>query len=101
MQSRIQLLVACQLTAGVLAVLGATACAAKPPASPALMARCSHLYDLWWRYDEDPVFFGVAEKSTAELALYNCQQGRYAEGIQALQELLRHGGFSNPEDERT
>ena len=101
MQSRIKLRVACQLTAGVLAALGATACAAKPPASPALMARCSHLYDLWWRYDEDPVFFGVAEKSTAELALYNCQQGRYAEGIQALQELLRHGGFSNPEDERT
>jgi hypothetical protein len=92
---------ACQLTVGVLTVLGATACAAKPPASPALMARCSHLYDLWWRYDEDPVFFGVAEKSTAELALYNCQQGRYPGGIQALQELLRHGGFRNLDDERT
>jgi hypothetical protein len=101
MRSRIRLHVVGPLAAVVLAVLGATACTAKSPPSPALMARCSHLYDLWWRYDEDPVFFGLAEKSTAELALYNCQQGRYAEGIQALEELLRHGGFRNPDDERT
>jgi hypothetical protein len=65
------------------------------------MARCSHLYDLWWRYDEDPVFFGLAERPTAELALYNCQQGRHPEGIQALEQLLRNGGFRFPDDERT
>ncbi|GEP59713.1 hypothetical protein RSO01_68790 [Reyranella soli] len=62
------------------------------------MALCSHLYDLWWRYDEDPVFFGLSQKSTAELALYNCQQGRYAEGIKPLEALLRQGGFHIPDD---
>jgi hypothetical protein len=60
------------------------------------MARCSHLYDLWWKYDEDPVFFGLAGKSYAEFALYGCQRGRYAEGIQALERLLRQGGFNLP-----
>lgn len=57
------------------------------------MARCSQLYNLWWTYNEDPVFFGVAQKSHAELALYNCQQGKYDEGIQVLEDLLRRGGF--------
>jgi hypothetical protein len=61
------------------------------------MARCAHLYDLWWRYDEDPVFFGLSEKPSAELSLYHCQQLRYAEGIQTLEQLLRNGGFHLPE----
>ena len=96
-----QVCAACRLAACVMTVSTAVACArTPPPESPALIARCSHLYDLWWRYDEDPVFFGLAEKSTAELALYNCQQGRYDEGIQALDQLLRHGGFRFPDDER-
>lgn len=77
------------------------ACAsAQKPSSSALMARCSHLYDLWWRYDEDPVFFGLAEKSYAELALYDCQRGRYAEGIPVLERLLRQGGFNLPQEEK-
>lgn len=84
--------VACRLAASIVLVLAAVACAPKP-ASPTLMARCTHLYNLWWTYDEDPVFFGVAEKSQAELALYNCQQGKYDEGIAALEQLLRRGGF--------
>jgi hypothetical protein len=73
---------------------------AQQPSSSALMARCSHLYDLWGRYDEDPVFFGLAEKSYAELALYDCQRGRYAEGIPVLERLLRQGGFNLPQQER-
>jgi hypothetical protein len=88
---------ACRLTACVMSVSTAVANEAEQqPSSPALMARCSQLYDLWWRYDEDPVFFGLAEKSHAELALYDCQQGRYAEGIEVLKQLLRRGGFDIP-----
>jgi hypothetical protein len=100
LQSRIQLRAAGQVAAGVLAVLGAAACASKPAPSPELMARCSQLYTMWWTYDQDPVFFGVAEKATAELALYRCQEGRYDEGIQALEDLLRHGGFHFPDDRK-
>ena len=97
----IQVCAACRLAACVMTVSAAVACApTPPPKSRALLARCSHLYDLWWRYGEDPVFFGLAEKSTAELALYNCQQGRYDEIIQALEQLLRSGGFRLPADER-
>jgi hypothetical protein len=93
--------VACRLAACVMSVSVAVACApTQQPPSPALMARCSHLYDLWWRYDEDPVFFGLAEKSQAELALYDCQRGRYAEGISVLERLLRQGGFRLPQEER-
>jgi hypothetical protein len=91
--------VACRLAACVMSVSAAVACApAQQPSSLALMARCSHLYDLWWRYDEDPVFFGLAEKSPAELALYDCQRGRYAEGIPVLEQLLRNGGFHLPKE---
>jgi hypothetical protein len=90
--------VAWRLAACVMSVSAAVAGAsAQQPPSSALMARCSHLYDLWWRYDEDPVFFGLAEKSHAELALYDCQRGRYAEGIPVLERLLRQGGFHLPE----
>ena len=80
-----------------MSVLAAVACAsAQQPRSPALVTRCSDLYDVWWKYDEDPVFFGLAEKSYAELALYGCQKGRYAEGIRVLERLLRQGGFNLP-----
>jgi len=93
--------VAWRLAACVMSVSAAVACAStQQPPSSALMARCSHLYDLWWRYDEDPVFFGLAEKSYAELALYDCQRGRYAEGIPVLERLLRQGGFNPPQEER-
>lgn len=89
---------ACRLAACVMIASTAIACASRPPASPELMALCSHLYDLWWTYDQDPVFFGLAEKSTAELALYNCHQGRYADGIKPLEALLRQGGFHDLDD---
>jgi hypothetical protein len=92
--------VACALAACIMSVSAAVSCAA--PAQqfslPALMAHCCRLYDLWWRYDEDPVFFGLAEKSQAELALYNCQGGRYSEGIPVLEQLLRNGGFHIPNE---
>jgi hypothetical protein len=85
----------------VMSILAAVACMPKPQAaSPALMARCNHLYNLWFRYDEDPVLFGLAEKSQAELALYDCQQGKYEEGIRTLEQLLRHGDFDLSHGER-
>ena len=83
-----------RLAACIISISAAVSYAPKQQlSSPALMARCSRLYDLWWRYDEDPAFFGLAEKSRVELALYNCQRGRYAEGIPVLEQLLRSGGF--------
>jgi hypothetical protein len=48
-------------------------CTGSQPSSPALMARRSQIYDLWWRYDGDPILFGLAQKSQAELALYGCR----------------------------
>ncbi len=82
------------LAACIMAISVAVSCAhTQQLSSPALLERCSRLYDLWWRYDEDPIFFGLAEKSRAELASYNCQRGRYAEGIPVLEQLLCNGGF--------
>ena len=95
MVTRVRLVIC--FAACAMSVWAAVACAsALQPPSSALMARCSHLYDLWWKYDEDPVFFGLAEKSYAELALYGCQRGRYAEGIRVLERLLRQGAFNLP-----
>lgn len=91
--------VACRLAASIVSVLAVVSCTSKP-ASPALMARCSQLYNVWWTYLQDPVFFGVAQKAQAELALYDCQQGKYDEGIATLEELLRRGGFDLSHIER-
>jgi hypothetical protein len=62
------------------------------------MAGCAHFYDLWWRYNEDPVFFGLSQKPYAELSLYRCQQDQYSEGIETLKQLLRRGSFRFQED---
>jgi hypothetical protein len=90
---------ACALAACIISVSAAVSGAlTQQLSSLALMARCGRLYDLWWRYDEDPVFFGLAEKSQVELALYNCQRGRHSEGIPVLEQLLRNGGFHLPNE---
>jgi hypothetical protein len=61
------------------------------------MARCTELYTLWWTYEQDPVFLHTGERAKAELAVYRCQNGRYEEGIQELEGLLKHGGFRIPD----
>ena len=75
----------------------APAFAAQTPSSPGRIARCSFLYSLWWNYEQDPVFSHSGERAQAELALYRCQQGDYRPNIAALEDLLRHGRFSAPE----
>ena len=85
--------VAWRLAACVASAVAATACTLKPPPSSALMARCTELYTLWWTYEQDPVFFHTGQRAKAELAVYRCQNGRYEEGIQELEGLLRQGGF--------
>ena len=72
------------------------ACTSPTPASPKLLAECRQLYGLWTRYEQDPVFLHTGERAQAELALYDCQQGKYETGIAELQELLQHGGFHFP-----
>ena len=76
--------------------MAAVSCTATPPPSPKLMARCTQLYQLWWTYDQDPVFLHTGQRAKAELAVYRCQQGNYEAGIQELEKLLQQGGFSIP-----
>jgi hypothetical protein len=83
-------LAACVVSASVVAAFTSTP-------SPRLMARCTQLYQIWWTYDEDPVFLHTGERAKAELAVYRCQNGRYEEGIQELEGLLKHGGFRIPD----
>jgi hypothetical protein len=82
-------LAACVVSAAVLTAFTSTP-------SPKLMARCTELYQIWWTYDEDPVFLHTGERAKAELAAYRCQNGRYEEGIQELEGLLKHGRFTVP-----
>lgn len=81
------------IISSVLAAASLAACAATAPASPRQLARCQELYGLWWNYQQDPVFLHTGERVQAELALDDCQHGRYEEGIRTLKEMLSHGGF--------
>jgi len=72
------------------------ACASAPQPSPQLMARCTQLYGLWWRYENHPTFHHTGQRARAELALDYCQHGRYDEGIQELEKLLRRGRIPIP-----
>ena len=82
------------LAACVVAAAAAPASAASP--APGLMSRCAEPYQLWWAYEEDPVFFHTGERAQAELALYRCQDGRYEEGIPELETILRNNRFPVP-----
>jgi hypothetical protein len=90
----IKIRVAWRLAACVVSATVLTAFTSTP--SPKLMARCTQLYQIWWTYDEDPVFLHTGERAKAELAVYRCQNGRYEEGIQELAGLLKHGRFTVP-----
>ena len=75
-------------------VLPITACAAAPPASSERLAECNGLFALWARYEQHWTFHHTGQRARAELALDDCQHGRYDEGIAELKRLLRRGGFT-------
>ena len=70
------------------------ACAVTPPASPERLAECNGLFVLWARYEQHWTFHHTGQRARAELALDDCQHGRYDEGIAELKRLLRRGGFT-------
>ena len=72
------------------------ACAPTPPPSPALLARCTTLYGLWFRYETHPTYHHTGQRARAEYALYQCQQGDYAPGIAELERLLKRGRIPVP-----
>ena len=78
-------------------VLLITACTVAPPASPERLAECTRLYALWARYEQHWTFHHTGQRARAELALDDCQHGRYDEGIAELKRLLRRGGFTLPD----
>lgn len=77
-------------------VATAAACASAPPASPQLMARCTQLYALWVRYEPVLTLIHTGQKVRVELAMVDCQHGRYEAGIQELEEILRRGKIPLP-----
>lgn len=74
-----------------------TACTAAPPASPERLAECNKLFGQWARYEQHWTFHHTGQRVRAELALDDCQHGRYEEGIAELKRLLRRGGFTLPD----
>ncbi len=77
-------------------LVAAVACTSPPPASPQLMARCLQLQALWVRYEPVLTLFHSGEKARVELALVDCQHGRYEAGIQELEKILRRGKIPVP-----
>jgi len=77
-------------------VATAVACASAPPASPQLMARCTQLYALWVRYEPVLTLMHTGQKVRVELAMLDCQHGRYEAGIQELEKILRRGKIPLP-----
>jgi hypothetical protein len=87
---------ASRLAAAAALVGTAAGCAPTPPASPELMARCTKLYMLWVRYQPVLTLMHTGEKARAELAIVDCQHGRYEAGLQELEKLLRDGKIPVP-----
>lgn len=71
-----------------------TACTVAPPASPERLDECNRLFVLWARYEQHWTFHHTGQRARAELALDECQRGRYDNGIAELKRLLRRGGFA-------
>lgn len=72
------------------------ACTSAPPASPRLMARCVQLQMLWVRYEPVLTLIHTGQKARVELAMMDCQAGRYEEGIQELEKILKRGKIPVP-----
>ena len=83
-----------------LLIAGIACVGTMPTSASSQLARCSELYGTWWNYEQDPVFFHTGERAQAEFALYECQQGKSDEGVRDLKDLLRHGRFTFPEEQR-
>lgn len=85
----------CFLAAATI-VIASAGCTSAPPASPRLLARCTQLYVLWFRYEQHITFHHTGQQAQAELALNDCQQGRYDAGLQQLEKMLRRGRVPIP-----
>lgn len=66
------------------------------PRSPMLMARCTQMHALWARYAQNYVLHHTGQRARAELALYDCQSGRYKLGLNEAERLLRREKISLP-----
>lgn len=87
---------ASRLALSIALAIAAAACTSAPPASPQLMARCTQLYGLWVRYEPVLTLMHTGQKARVELALLDCQNGRYDAGIQELERILRRGRIPVP-----
>ena len=87
---------ASRLAATTAFVVAAAACTSAPPASPQLMARCVQLQMLWTRYEPLLTLIHTGQKARVELAMMDCQNGRYEAGIQELEQILRRGKIPVP-----
>ncbi|TAJ41410.1 MAG: hypothetical protein EPO55_05610 [Reyranella sp.] len=81
---------ASRLAATAAFIIGASGCTSTPPASPELMAHCQKLQMLWVRYEPVLTLFHTGQKARVELAMMDCQAGRYEEGIRELEKILKH-----------
>jgi len=61
-----------------------------------LMARCTKLYGLWFRYEQHPTYHHTGQRTQAELALYGCENGQYDAGIHELERMLQRGRVPVP-----
>jgi hypothetical protein len=73
-----------------------SACSPTPPPSPKLMARCTQLYALWYRYGQHATFHHTGQRARAELALHECQNGRYEASLSELELLLQRNRIPVP-----
>lgn len=87
---------ASRLAATTALVVAAAACTSASPASPKLMARCMQLQALWVRYEPVLTLMHTGQKARVELAIVDCQNGRYEAGIQELEKILRRGRIPIP-----
>lgn len=77
-------------------VVAVSACTSAPPASPELMARCQKLQMLWVRYEPVLTLIHTGQKARVELAMMDCQNGRYEAGIEELEKILKRGKIPVP-----
>lgn len=78
------------------AALLPAACVGAPPASPAKTNHCVQLYTLWSRYGQHVTFHHTGQRARAELAVEDCRDGRYEQGLAELEELLRRNRIPIP-----